>query len=245
MNVATTTAWGNADPLDEVLDRIAANHDHTVRTVELSIGALPVARPNELAERWHYRERFDFIAHHAFPGGPGRMLRPGSPDLAWWLWTWRVRRYSAHPPARKHCDDMWAWAQSMRESLAEYRIAFAVETMYEPRTRSEAESTGGHHLSTPAEVMDFCDRAAADGWKRPLVIDASHLHIGWCGGTWTEGDIDRLLGAGLADELHVSMNDGRRDLHQPLDPTHRIASWVNPHIDKFAFVVDEGRRRAA
>jgi sugar phosphate isomerase/epimerase len=243
---ATTTAWGDADPLDVVLQRIA-DHDLAVDLVELSIGARHIPNGPDVIADWS--DRFTFIAHHTAPVGPGMSLRPSlnaSPDAAARLLNeLGIRRYTGHPPNRRDTDvdEMLTWAQTWFETLAAAGISWSVETMYVPRTRDEAETSGGYHLSTPAEVWSFVEWASSVGWDDPLLIDASHLHIGWCGGQWTEVDIVRLLADAPCTELHISTNDGRRDLHSPLMRDDLIWGWVAPHLERFDIVVDEGRRR--
>lgn len=243
--VATTTAFGDGDPLDVTLQRIAEHDD--IAIVELSIGARPIRDAAALLDR--YRGRFEFIAHHTAPIGDGHSIRPSidaSPrHAARALLDAGITRYSGHPPPRIACDHeaFLAWAQNWWSTLAEHGIDWSVETMYRPRTRSEQSSTGGHHLATPAQVWEFCSFAADLGWHRPLLIDASHLRIGLHSGDWTSGDITELLRDGPCDELHVSMNDGRRDEHRPTSFDDDVTAWVLPHLGRFRFVVDEGRRR--
>lgn len=243
---ATTTAWGDGDLLDVALSRIAAC-DPDVEVVELSIGARAVDDPIGLLHSW--ASRFRFVAHHTAPVLPGRSVRPDlltDPEsVASALSEVGIRSYSGHPPSRRHCDEdgFWAWAHRWWETLGQAGVTWSVETMYVPRTRDEQQSSGGYHLSTPAEVWAFCARAAAVGWHDPLLIDVSHLLIGWSGGSWSERDILELLSDAPSKELHVSTNDGRRDIHQPLSFDDRAWSWVAPHLDRFDLVVDEGRRR--
>jgi hypothetical protein len=244
--VATTTAWGDGDPLDVVLDRIAA-HDVDVQVVELAIGARSVVGVHALLAQW--ASTFTFIAHHTAPVTDTGTLRPDlhadPAAVARALNDAGVAVYSGHPPSRKFAspEQMWDWAVRWWDTLAQAGISWSVETMYVPRTRDEERSTGGYHLATPAEVWSFCERASAVGWEHPLLVDASHLHIGWCGGSWTEADVCEVIASAPASELHISTNDGRRDIHAPLETTDRVWSWVEPHLDRYTYVVDEGRRR--
>lgn len=245
-DTATTTAWGNADPLDVVVDRIL-ECDPDINAIELSIGARPIDQPETvlgpIADAG-----IELLAHHTAPIGDSYHVRPDlrcPPHVA----AQRCRdlgiiRYTAHPPHRQHAslDELNDWALNWWTTLAEHGISFAVETMYRPRTRDEITKTGGYHLSTPTEVWEFCDMAAAHGWDAPLLIDTSHLNIGLHGGEWTLGDIDELLAGAPCDEIHVSINDGRRDLHSPAGPFDDPALWATPHLDRFRWVVDEGRR---
>lgn len=242
--VASTTAWGMADPLDVVLARIAAHT--TASTVELAIGARPVADPVGVLDA--YRDRFTFLAHHTVPVLPHAELRPLPELLATAtrrLPALGITRYTVHPPNRRQLADepaFFDWAWRWHDALAEAGLTFRLETMYQPRAVPERERTGGYHLDTALAVRRFADAAVARGWTTPLLIDASHLHIGVCGGAWTVADVDALLAAGLADHLHVSANDGVHDHHTLVPYGHPVDTWIAPHRHRFAIVVDEARR---
>ena len=242
---ATTTAWGDGDPLDITLTRIA-EHDPTIGTIELSIGARPVPDGTDLIRAWS--DRYRFIAHHNAPIGNGQAIIPAMranpAHAATALTAAGIDTYSGHPPNRNHAtaDQMWAWAVRWWETLAAAGIGWSVETMYVPQTRDDQNSSGGYHLSTPAEVWTFIDQAVTIGWAAPLLIDVSHLHIGWRAGTWTVADIAELLEHAPAGELHLSTNDGRRDIHAPATPTDPVSEWVAAHLHRFPIIVDEGRR---
>lgn len=244
--VASTTAWGGARRLDEVLDDIAANTSATV--VELAIGALPVGDPDATLDR--HRGRFTFIGHHTVPLGAGTNLRPGVGDEAAIVDACRrfgLGSYSGHPPNRKVASSagFYQWAAAYHETLTNAGVGFSVETMYVPQVRGEMVKTGGYHLATPSEVFDFCEWASQRGWERPLLVDASHLHIGWRSGLWTDQQVRELLNSPWVAELHISENDGKTDSHRPLTDSHRVAGWL-AGVDTSAIpvVVDEGRRRS-
>lgn len=243
--VASTTSWGNADPLDRVLQRIANRTEATV--VELAIGAKPISNPHDVIDRW--RDRFEFIGHHTIPLGENENLRPTIGNHKTILSTCKdfaLTSYSGHPPNKKHSNwnEFLGWASSYHDLLVADGISFAVETMYVPRLRSEHVTTGGYHLATPKEVFDFCLWAENFGWKKPLLVDASHLHIGYCGGQWAEKDIKELLASTFISELHISENDGMKDSHRPLTPSHKVSTWLeNLDMSTISYVVDEGRRR--
>lgn len=242
--VASTTSWGNAMTLDKVLRRIADNTDAQV--VELAIGARPVADPHLVLDRW--RERFEFIGHHTIPLGHNGNFRPTigeHTNIAATCDAFRLRTYSGHPPNRKNAtwNEFLDWAAAYHDTLEEQNVSFSVETMYVPRIRNEATKTGGYHLATPSEVFDFCLWARNRGWDKPLLVDVSHLHIGYHGGQWTKKDVLELLSSPFIAELHISENDGTQDSHRPLTSRHEIFSWIeNLDMTKIDYVVDEGRR---
>jgi sugar phosphate isomerase/epimerase len=242
--VETTTAWGQGAPLDATLEAIAVGAPNCT-TVEISIGSRPVANPQQLFES--FDSRFTFVAHHTAPITPGGFVRPdlhADPrSAARALSELNISSYSGHPPTRRHCDDatFWAWALRWWETLAAFSISWSVETMYTPRTRDET-SRGGYHLDTPDGVWSFCERAVSVGWDSPLLVDASHLHIGFRGGQWSEADVVEVIAHAPASELHLSTNDGRRDTHDPLTTSDVVHAWCLPHLGRYDLVVDEGRR---
>lgn len=245
VTAASTTAWGDARPLDVTLADIAASTSAT--TVELSIGAFPVTNPDAVLDA--HRDRFSFIGHHAMPIGSGSMIRPRVGEQAVVAETCRrfgLSRYTGHAPNRKQVDrrGFYDWSAAYADTLGAAGVGFAVETMYVPQVRDEAVKSGGYHLATPQEVFDFCQWAEARGWEKPLLVDASHLHIGYQSGQWADTDIIALLESRWVSELHLSENDGRTDSHRPLTGDHVVHQWVAAaDMSRVPLVVDEGRRR--
>jgi hypothetical protein len=245
VTAASTTAWGDARPLDVALADIAEST--TAGIVELSIGAFPVGNPDEVLDA--HRDRFAYIGHHAMPVGVGRMIRPhvdAEREVAEVCERVGLSRYTGHAPNRRQVDaaGFYRWAGAYWETLGAVGVDFAVETMYVPQVRDEAVKSGGYHLSSPGEVFDFAMWAEGQGWDRPLLVDVSHLHIGWRSGLWTEADIVELLESRWVAELHLSENDGRTDSHRPLTAGHIVHDWVaRADVSCIPLVVDEGRRR--
>lgn len=246
-SVASTTGWGAADTLDVVLDRISKNV--ATATVELSIGAKPVGNPDDVLDR--FRSRFEFIGHHAMPLGEHTMVRPfiGRQDqLVGVCHRFGLRQYTAHPPNRKQVDlqGFYRWAAEHYEALNANNIKFGVETMYVPQCRNEAIRSGGYYLSTPSEVEEFVLWAEQQGWIKPLLVDASHLHIGYRAGLWTQEQIKEIISSSFVLELHLSENDGVKDSHSPLTGEHIVTHWLSQvDISEIEVVVDEGKRQIA
>ena len=242
--IATTTAWGRGDSLDKSLATIAARTEALV--VELSIGARPVDDPESVLAR--YEGRFSFLAHHSAPILPGAILRPEThrPEQAVdALRRLGISRYTVHPPSKRLVvsdEAFLSWAWDWFDTLGAAGIELRLETMYVPRDRHETERVGAYHLDTASATLDFCEKARARGISTPLLVDISHLYIGLSGKVWTERDVHELLASGLSDHLHVSANDGRRDLHVPLPVAHPVSDWVVRYGSLFSHVVDEGRR---
>jgi hypothetical protein len=243
---SSLTAWGAGRSLVEAVTAAAAHADDGV--VQLAIGARP--DPNWLAVCSSVG--VEWVAHHAVPLGR-TMLRPnGDPDeMVQALTALGIRRYSAHPPARRHADDaeLWAWARRWHDALAHAGITFALETMYPPLDPADAGYGAGWHLDTPASVHALLDQAERAGWAAPLVVDGAHLHIGVTSGVWSHDDVDALVArcaeTGACAEAHLSANDGVRDRHLPPGTLPPVDAWVR-HIAEGcrpALIVDEGRRR--
>ncbi len=240
------TAWGGARPLaDVVADAVGAARDGIV---QLSIGARPDRNWRSVLGAFDV----EWIGHHTVPLGDGRVLRPGADpsEMLEVLTAVGVRRYSAHPPARRHADaeELWGWAHRWYTELRRSGITFALETMYPPLDPADAGYGKGWHLSTPAEVHWFLDRCDALGWESPLVLDGAHLYIGRHAGVWEDTDVwdlvERCAATGACAEAHVSANDGVSDRH--------LAPGVRPDVDAWVWdiatacapsvIVDEGRR---
>jgi hypothetical protein len=246
VNTSSVTAWGDARPLDVVMDDMAANV--TTGVVELSIGAFPVGNPDAILEA--HRDKFVYIGHHAMPVGSGKMVRPTVGNEKEVLNTcarFDLSMYTGHAPNRKNTsyEQMLSWAASYYETLADAGVGFAVETMYVPQANDEAVKTGGYHLAHPHEVFQFAQWANDIlGWEKPLLVDASHLHIGYRSGYWTEQDIVSLMESSWVAELHISENNGKTDSHTPLTVDHVVNAWVsNADVSHIPIIVDEGRRR--
>jgi hypothetical protein len=241
VQVASTTAWGDAQPLDTALATIAANTD--ARVVELAIGARPVADPLAVLDSW--RHRFTFIGHHTVPLASGQLLRPwaNSPEeILDACVAAGITRYTLHPPTRKQSTlrRFYDMAVVWFDAAAARGVECAFETMY-PAGRQELAENGGWHLATPADIDRFVTWAQHRGVDMPLVVDVSHLAIGVGAGVWTQSDAVELLDAGVAYEWHYSQPRGCRDAHDPLGDGHFVNGWL--HGRTAGLMVDEGRRR--
>ena len=244
-NAETCTAWGCIQPLDATLARIVANS--TSKTIELSIGALPVSNPASLIA--HYRGEYglDFTAHHNTPIFPNKSLRPSinvnPEEMAEQLANLGISRYSAHPPAKKFVSEQgfFEWANNWYEVLQTYGISFCVENMYETRLRDNSK-VETFFLSTINEIHRFVEQMKH--WdNKPLLLDLSHLYISSQTGILSENDILDLLDSELYDEAHYSMNDGRRDVHRSINESdHLMIKWINRINPSCSIIVDEGKK---
>lgn len=108
----------------------------------------------------------------------------------------------------------------------------------QPLVELAARSVHPPRCPPPEGSRAWLARAAAEGWVLEvmppgwilsddqdirdalelgvrLAVDISHLHILRTQGRLSEATLRRLLDADTIDEVHVSDNDGRLDLHRP------------------------------
>lgn len=82
----------------------------------------------------------------------------------------------------------------------------------------------GWALGDAASLRDAMARGLA------LAVDVSHLYIGHTQGVLDEATIARVLDYDRIAEVHVSANDGRRDLHQPLQHDSFGLAWARARL---------------
>ena len=107
---------------------------------------------------------------------------------------------SVHPPSTGDLDRIVDAARN---------AGFALETMYP-----------GELLGTGSELV-VAMRASAK-----LAVDVSHLWIQTSAGVLGDRDLAALLDYDRIVEVHVSHNDGRRDLHRPLRSGSYLLDWA-------------------
>jgi sugar phosphate isomerase/epimerase len=189
-----------------------------IRHVELAIGVKPDADVAQSIQDCR-SDGMMFRAHHAFVWAgvhhPFNLAQPV--DLAYlqgmvdWLIQMGITDYSVHPGSyRNHNDRGAAWEQFLTNlkwlhQLCQSRgITLAVETMY-PTSGRQSQ----HYFLDCLSSIDRLQQAMPDlKW----VLDLSHLNI-WPRDRWDERlqVIDQLTDSLL--EIHVSDNDGERDIH--------------------------------
>lgn len=104
---------------------------------------------------------------------------------------------SVHPPASAEAPIDWGSPLPV------------LETMYP-----------GYRLGTGAELDAAMDRGV------PLAVDVSHLFIQQQQGVLGPRTLARILDYPRIAEVHVSANDGRRDLHHPLTESSFGLAWA-------------------
>jgi hypothetical protein len=112
---------------------------------------------------------------------------------------------SVHPPELTASAGFSGFALAVEE---EVRMP-CLETMYP-----------GYALGCGAELEWAMARAL------PLAVDVSHLFIQRERGVIGEGTLARLFDYDAISEVHVSANDGARDLHAPLDASTFGLAWA-------------------
>lgn len=113
------------------------------------------------------------------------------------------RERSLHPPRGAHEVPI----QRILDGALQHDLL--LETMYP-----------GEPLGTGEEI-----ELALDAGVR-LAVDTSHLFIQRRSGVLPERVLARLLESPLVEEVHVSENDGRRDLHRTISGETYLLSWA-------------------
>lgn len=157
------------------------------------------------------RRRPRIRTHHGFT--PHAMRRPvWGPDGA--LLT---ADHSVHPPRLGH-PAAEGWADEIERSDV------TVEVMYP-----------GYHLGTGREIEMAMER------RLPLAVDVSHLWIQRSAGVLSRRTWRRIRRYGRVTEIHLSDNDGRRDLHRPVTADTFGLGWARDRADDGIPVVLECR----
>jgi sugar phosphate isomerase/epimerase len=199
-----------------------------IRQVELAIGVRP---DEDAASAVHdfVQKGFHFRAHHAFvwqtKHHPFNLAEPIDvgyfQQMMDWLVVQGVPAYSVHPGHFQNTERHLAWhrmlsnLEILQNMSHERGIELAVETMY-----AMPDELNQYYLLD--SLSSICSlRAAIPSLK--WVLDLSHLNIGW-------NDRLEVIDA-IADhllEIHISDNDGRRDLHSRITPQ----TWWLPWRDR-------------
>lgn len=198
--------------------------------VEIAIGPRPIG---DFMSWWQGSRpgRIEFRAHHAVPIGDGVTLRPEGADglkrIADRLHSMGLRHYSMHPPDKRLLPTsaaLFEWYAETRMSIFQPAgLMFSIETMYWNPHRP-------HNLVDLDEVQDFLNPAMRY-FTHPLVLDLAHLRINVNAGRWPikPEDTGLLSAESPWSEIHVSSNDGKRDLHRPFNSAidTDIKTWLD------------------
>lgn len=131
--------------------------------------------------------------------------------------TWRAFRtrevWSAHGDCLVDSDSVHAPlanSEASQHYLERLRPGLVLETMYPSYALGDGSSL--------ERAMDL---------GVPLAVDVSHLFIQQAQGVLGDATLRRLFDYQHVAEVHVSANDGRRDLHAPLTPKTFGLEWAH------------------
>ena len=193
---------------------------------------LDLAQVERLRER-HPRRRFRLHANHRLTSLPPLFYDASTVDRHWSscfkpLSTLHRRLgadvYSLHA-GRVSCATLLELARGVSRLERLFKCPVAVEGMYpSSRERFHVDSVEGYRWLLESGLA--------------MAIDVSHLHIVHSqAGSFDKGLLEALLQSERCLEVHLSHNDGRRDLHLPLpfEPpwwwtTVREAKAVRPNL---------------
>lgn len=212
-----------------------------IRYVELAIGPIPDTDAEQAIQDFR-QQGMIYRAHHAFVWSarhhPFNLAEPQDwkyfQRLTDWLASHGITAYSVHggdfptTSDRTHmrCFRAKAYATflenvyCLHQLCQERGIVLGVETMY-PTLPTSAKK---YLLDNAEEVAQFC----LDAPEIKLVVDLAHLNI------WHHRNLQTLeqlleLPSERLLEIHISDNDGRRDIHSRITPK----TWWVSQIAKF------------
>lgn len=204
-----------------------------IRHVELAIGPKP--EPDAAQAIWDFHQQgICYRAHHAFVWGdahkPFNLARHFDAEyfarLIDWLASLGVTAYSVHAGSYPRDSAPGVAYTRFLENIHQLNdlcqqreITLGVETMYTLPPHSQNQNL----LDNAAMVAQFC----IDAPEVKLVIDLAHLNIWHHDGLeeklqLLETPPERIL------EIHVSDNDGFRDIHSLITPE----TWWIPAVEQ-------------
>ena len=205
-----------------------------IRHVELAIGPLPDTDAVQAIQDFR-QQGMVYRGHHAFIWSashhPLNLAQPQDWDyferLTDFLASNDITAYSVHGGSFSTVSDrVEAYAtflenvHYLHSSCQTRGIALGVETMYPTLPTQRVE----YLLDNGSEVAQFCQ----DAPEIKIVLDLAHLNI-WHYQSletklqWLKLPPEKLL------EIHISDNDGRRDIHGRITQK----TWWVPHITQF------------
>jgi sugar phosphate isomerase/epimerase len=202
-----------------------------VQKVELAIGVKPDADAS-IAIQTFRQQGMQFRAHHAFvwesQHRPFNLALPMKMDyferMVDWLAEQAITSYSVHP-GHYRGDPETAWQlflanlEKLDAICKQRQIELAVETMYD----SSKESEKRYFLDSLDSIKAL--RSAMPDLK--WVLDLSHLNIGWDDRVEERFKVIDCIADQLS-EIHISDNDGQRDLHSRITDK----TWWVPWLDR-------------
>lgn len=234
------SAYGGTD-LHTSLNALA---EAGVRQVQLSVGVRPAADNMQVLQQFGFeymvhsnfamnenQYRYDLVSSDTYLSEFERMFQfcnvLGIPSYSFHTGQYDSRYVQ---PAKAYATFVNNLKQVL-ELAERYNIKLATETMY-PSSNSTRWV-----LDNEADILRFL----AEDLPVGIVADAAHVKIGVTKGTMTKALLRTLLEHSKLAEIHLSDNDGLKDIHQALSMP---AEWFLPLIQQYkskAPLVYEGR----
>lgn len=168
--------------------------------------------PTDNFQTWLNQKNIDYLTHHGFSWHKyNTSVWNAAADCL-------VTSNSIHPPLLDSPPGK-LWKQ--RAEAGDYQ-GFLLETMY-PK----------YHLGNDAELTWAMDN------HLKLAVDVSHIYIQLQSGCLSNSVWQRLQQYEHIGELHLSANNGRADIHQPLTKNSFGLDWVRERADDSTPVVLE------
>jgi sugar phosphate isomerase/epimerase len=216
-----------------------------VRQVQLSVGV----RPDDSNTRVLPQYGFEYMVHSNFPLSSQQYkydLVSGSTFLDEFkrmfqfcqatgikTYSFHTGQYASHKvnPKRAYGTFVENLAK-VAETAEEHGIGIAVETMY------PSASATRWVLDNEADIRSFLAEELPVG----IVADCAHIKIGVTRGTMTPELFSDLLAHPSLAEIHISDNDGLKDIHQALsEDSLWFVEALLGRTNRVAPVVYEGR----
>ena len=201
-----------------------------IRHVELAIGPKPDADAS-LAIRDFQQLGMVYRAHHAFVWEsyhtPFNLAERFDYEhfvkLTDWLADYGITAYSVHGGNYRNDSKIDAYAKFIENIYKlhllcqERDIILGVETMYAMPPGSPSQNL----LDNSEDIKQFCK----DAKEIKLVVDLAHLNIWHRNSIEEKLEILKILPQDIL-EIHISDNDGMRDIHSPITDKTWWLPWI-------------------
>jgi hypothetical protein len=166
----------------------------------------------------------------------GVQLTPGCQPTPGFAPTGVVRTHHGYSPRAFRTRDVWA---------DDGACLVASDSVHPPRADAPAAA---HFLEKPTPILEtmYPSYALGDGdaleramaLHIALAVDVSHLHMQREQGVISTATLARVLDYDRIAEVHVSANDGRRDLHAPLTAETFGLAWARERLADLPVVLE-------
>ena len=172
----------------------------------------------------------------ALPGVDGIQLTPGCQPTPGFAPTGITRTHHGFTPRAFRTRAVWS---------DDGTCLVASDSVHPPRADAPAAA---HFLERPAPILETMypgyalgdGTALVDAMRRglPLAVDVSHLFMQRAQGCLDEATLARVLDYDRVAEVHVSANDGRRDLHAPLTADSFGLAWARERLAQLPVILE-------